>query len=380
MRGMKMSTENQSFIEKYDLLGCIQCGKCTGGCPVTVRTNLNVRRFVNDTYDEEMLEELSRLPEIWDCTGCRTCEVRCPKGLKPVEVLYALRSQMVESGKVQPTVRDALESVFLEGNPWSKPRATRFDWMEGLEVNTAEEGEQVDYLFFVCCTIAYDPKLQIVAQNMVKLLNKAGVDYAFLGEEEACCGSEVEALGEEELFEEMSEENSELLNNYPAQKIVTLSPHCLTAFKKYQGLEAEVVHYTEVLSEILEKGELSLEGELSKKVVFHDPCYLGKQNGIYDEPRKVLQSIPGVELVEFIRSRERSLCCEGGGGKMWVETESEKERLAETRAKDAKELEAEIVAAACPFCVLTLDDAIKAVGHEEEMEVKEITEILGELL
>jgi len=350
------------------------------------KTRQNLHNSVSGLFSryggltEEMLEELSRLPEVWDCTGCHTCAVRCPKGLKPVEVLYALRSQMVESGKVEPTVRDALESVFLEGNPWSKPRATRFDWMEGLDVKTAQEGEQVEYLFFVCCSVAYDPKLQVVAQNLVKLMNKAEVDYAFLSEEETCCGSEVEALGEKDLFEELCEENTELLDSYPAQKIVTLSPHCLSAFKKYPDLKPEVIHYTQLLAELMEAGKLSFEGELSKKAVFHDPCYLGKQNGIFDEPRQVLKAVPGLELLEFSRSRERSLCCEGGGGKMWVETSSQQERLAETRAKDARELGADIIVAACPFCVLTLDDAVKAVGHEEEMKVQEITEILGEML
>jgi len=128
MRGMKMTTENQTFAEKFDLLGCIQCGRCTGGCPVTVRTNLNVRRFVYDAYNEDLLDELfTGWPEIWDCTGCHTCAVRCPKGLKPLEVLIGLRSLVVESGKTQPTVRDALESTFMEGNPWEKPRATRGD-------------------------------------------------------------------------------------------------------------------------------------------------------------------------------------------------------------------------------------------------------------
>src|SRR5690554_2612868 len=143
MWGMMMSTENQTFAEKLDLFGCIQCGRCTGGCPVTIRTNLNVRRFVYDAKNEEMLEELSKLAEIWDCTACHTCAVRCPKGLKPLEVLFGLRTLVVESGKTQPTVRDALESVFREGNPWEKPRATRYDWMEGLEVKIADPEQPV---------------------------------------------------------------------------------------------------------------------------------------------------------------------------------------------------------------------------------------------
>jgi len=380
MRGMKMTTENQTFTEKFDLLGCIQCGRCTGGCPVTVRTNLNVRRFVYDAYNEELLDELSRVAEIWDCTACHTCAVRCPKGLKPLEVLIGLRSLVVESGKTQPTVRDALESVFREGNPWEKPRATRSDWMEGLDVPIAQPDEPVENLFFVCCTIAYDPRVQIIAQNMVRLLNNAGVDYAFLGEDESCCGSEVFTLGEEGLFEMIIEDNTELLNAYQAERIVALSPHCFTTFKtRYPDLNKPVIHYAELLDELLEQGKLAFKSGLSKKIVFHDPCYLGKQSGVFDEPRRLLKAVEGVDLLEFERARERSLCCEGGGGKMWVESESKKERLAETRIKDAHALGADVVAVACPFCVLTLEDAVKALGYEEEMRVAEIMELLGEL-
>jgi Fe-S oxidoreductase len=378
---MKMNTELQSFIEKYDLLGCIQCGRCTGGCPVTVRTNLNVRRFVYDSIDQDALDELAKLPEIWDCTACNTCAVRCPKGLKPVEVLIGLRNILVEGGAVQPTVRDALESVFREGNPWDKPRATRSDWMQGLEVKIAEPGERVENLIFVCCTIAYDPKVQVTAKNLVKILNKSGVDYGFIGDSETCCSSEVHNLGEEGLFEMMIEDNTELLNSYDAARLVTISPHCYSTFKnQYPGLKAEVIHYTHLLKEILEENKLELNGEFPQKIVYHDPCFLGKQNDVFDEPRYILSRIPGAEIVEFDRSRERSLCCEGGGGKMWVESESRLERLAEMRVKDAKALGASILAVACPFCVLTLDDALKAKGFEEEMRVAEILEIIGELV
>ena len=381
MWGMMMSTENQTFAEKLDLFGCIQCGRCTGGCPVTGRANLNGRRFVFDAKNEEMLEGLSKLAEIWDCTACHTCAVRCPKGLKPLEVLFGLRTLVVESGKTQPTVRDALESVFREGNPWEKPRATRYDWMEGLEVKIADPEQPVENLFFVCCTIAYDPRVQIVAKNLVKILNQAGVDYGFIGENESCCGSEVFALGEEGLFEMTVEDNTEFLNEFQARQLVTLSPHCFTTFRtRYPDLNKPVLHYTQLLDQLLQEGKISWNQDLPKKIVFHDPCYLGKQSLVFDEPRRLLKSIQGVELLEFDRSRERSLCCEGGGGKMWVESESKAQRLAETRIKDAKEMGAEIVAVACPFCVLTLEDAMKALGYEEEMRVAEITELLGELL
>ncbi len=377
---MMMTTEDLSFTEKFDLLGCIQCGRCTGGCPVTVRSNLNVRRFVYDAYFQEKLEELSKLAEVWDCTACHTCAVRCPKGLKPLEVLLGLRSLMVESGKIQPTVRDALESVFLEGNPWGKSKATRYDWMKGLDVKIAQPGQEVESLFFTCCTICYDPKVQVIARSLVRLLNRMEVNYGFIGEGESCCGNEVLCLGEDYLFEEIVESNTEFLNRFNTKRLVTLSPHCLTAFKSYYpGLKMPVIHYTELLSGMLDSLKPLFKNELSGRVIFHDPCYLGKQNLIFEPPRNLLRALKGVELLEFNRSRERSLCCEGGGGKMWVETESTQERLAETRIKDARDLGAGVVAVACPFCVLTLDDAVKALGCEEEMRVAEITELLNEV-
>ncbi len=378
-----MCAEEIGFVEKYDLLGCIQCGRCTGGCPVALRTDLRVRCFMYDTQNEERLEELSERPEIWDCTTCYTCAARCPKGLEPLEVLIGLRSLQIEEGRVQPTVRDALESIFKDGNPWGSPRAKRLDWTAGLEVEALEpEAEEAtDVLLFVCCTDAYDPRVMKVAQALVKVLNAAGVDFGIIGEEESCCGSEVRRLGEEGLFEMCDEENVELLNSFNVNRIVTVSPHCYNTLKKeYHGLKHPVLHYTELVAELLEEGKLQLSKEMAKVITYHDPCFLGKQNDIYDEPRYIITRIPGVEFREFDRCRERSLCCEGGGGKMWVESESKAERLAEIRVEDAKELGAEIIAVACPFCLLTLEDATKVKGVEEEMRVADILELLAEAL
>ncbi len=372
-----MTAENLTFAEKFDLLGCIQCGRCTGGCPVTVRSNLNIRLFIHDSYFQEKLEELSRLAEIWDCTACHTCAVRCPKGLKPLEVLLGLRSMMVEGGRVRPAVRDALESMFREGNPWGKPRATRGDWMKHQEVKVARPGLAVENLIFTCCTICYDPRVQGIARQLSGLLNRLEIDHGFIGEGESCCGSEARCLGEDYLFQEILEENTGFLNQFQAKRLVTLSPHCLATFRDYYpGLKMPVIHYTELLAGMLDKlGPLI--GACSERLAYHDPCYLGKQSSIFEPPRDLLRALKGVELVEFNRSRERSLCCEGGGGKMWVETKSTSERLAETRIKDAKELGARVVAVACPFCLLTLDDAVKSLGYEGEMRVAEITELLG---
>jgi Fe-S oxidoreductase len=335
------------------------------------------------TQNEELLEELSSKPEIWDCTTCYTCASRCPKGLEPLEVLIGLRSLMIEEGRVQPTVRDALESIFKDGNPWGSPRAKRMDWAEGLDVKILEQEseETTDVLLFVCCTDAYDPRVMKVAQSLVKVFQAAGVDFGLIGDEESCCGSEVRRLGEEGLFEMCDEENVELFNSYNVNRIVTISPHCYNTLKKeYHGLKHPVLHYTEFLAQLLEDGKLQLEKEIGKVVAYHDPCFLGKQNGVYDEPRYILTRIPGIDFREFDRRRERSLCCEGGGGKMWVESESKEERLAEIRVMDAKELGAEIIAVACPFCLLTLEDATKVKGLEEEVRVADILELLAEAL
>jgi len=380
-----MSIEQGKFVQKYDLLGCIQCGRCTGGCPVTVRTELNVRKFVNDTIDDNRLEELSEKPEIWDCTTCNTCAIRCPKGLDPFEVLLGLRSMRAEEGNIQPTARDALESMFNNGNPWGKPAAKRVDWMEGIEgvekVRILEPGEKADVLVHTCCTAAYDPRIMPLAKNLVRVLEAAGVDYGFIGEEEKHCGSEARRLGEEGLFEYFDEENTELFGQYDVNRLVCLSPHCMNTFKnEYQNLNLPVTHYTELIAELIEDKKLELKNEIAAPVVFHDPCYLGKKNNVFDEPRYILSQIPGVEPLEFLRSRERSLCCEGGGGKMWVESESKEQRLAETRIMDAKDLGAKIVAVSCPFCLLTLEDALKVKGLEEEMRVADILELLGEAM
>ncbi len=378
-----MCAEELDFVEKYDLLGCIQCGRCTGGCPVALRTDLRVRCFMYDGLNEERLEELSEKPEIWDCTTCYTCAARCPKGLEPLEVLIGLRSLQIEEGKVQPTVRDALESIFKDGNPWGSPRAKRLDWAADLEVEVLEpEAEETtDVLLFICCTDCYDPRVMKVAQALVTVLNAAGVDYGLIGDDESCCGSEVRRLGEEGLFEMCDEENVELLNSFNVNRIVCISPHCYNTLKKeYHGIKVPVLHYTELVAELLEDGKLEIPKEIAKVVTYHDPCFLGKQNDIYDEPRYIITRIPGVEFKEFDRCRERSRCCEGGGGQMWVESESKEERLAEIRIEDAKEMGAEIVTVACPFCLLTLEDATKVKGVDEEMQVMDILELLAEAL
>lgn len=378
-----METVVEKLCEKYNLLSCIQCGRCSGGCPVSLRSKLNVRKIVYDSLKnvskKQDLESISAKSELWECTTCATCSLRCPKGVSPFEIIVGLRGLQIEGGKVQPTIRDTLESVFKDGNPWVKPRAKRFDWAKELNLNVFSQGAKSKTLLYICCTAAYDPRIQKVSKNLVNLLKTANFDFAVLGEEESCCGNEIRRIGEEGLFEMLMEENVETFKKYNIKKITTISPHCYNAFKnEYKNVDIEVEHYTETLNKLILEGNLKLDREVNKKLTYHDPCFLGKQNKIFSAPREILKTVKGIELIELDRSKEISVCCEGGGGRMWLESEGKGERLAETRIKDAIALGTDAIVTSCPFCILTLEDATKTTGNEDNYKVSDITEILIE--
>ncbi|MBN2542266.1 (Fe-S)-binding protein [bacterium] len=364
-------------LEQWDVLKCMQCGRCTGGCPVAIRTVLNIRKLIYQNLRER--KKWLQSKDIWCCTTCSTCALRCPKGVNIVDYIMSLRGYQVERGKIEPAARDALESILKHGNPWGRVREKRTEWIRDEKVKILSEGDSVDTLLFVGCTPAYDPKAQYSARALVRILNEAGIDYGILGTMETCCGNEVKRMGEEGLFEMLVEENTELFNKYSFKRIVTISPHCYNTFKnEYEGLQVEVIHYTQLLRELMESGVFKVDEKISKSVIFHDPCFLGKQNGIYDDPRIVINNAISGELIEFDRCRERSMCCEGGGGRMWIEVESDMPRTAEERVKDADYSKAEIIATSCPFCLLTLSDAIKTAGLEDKISVKDICSIISD--
>ena len=374
---MEVQVSSQELVQDNRLLRCIQCGKCTGGCPVSTTSGLNVRQLLNEALLQPNLVFSPEGSELWQCTTCLTCSLRCPKGIKPLDVIIQIRGQLIESGRIQPTMRDALESVFLHGNPWGKPREKRTDWAADLQVKTAGVDAQLDLVYYVGCAAAYDPRVQKLAKAMVRVLGEAGVKFGLLGNEESCCGNEVRRMGEVGLFEELVESNCQLFKERGVRRLLTTSPHCFNVFKnEYSGFGGEICHYTQILWELIEEQRLSFSKELNWRVTYHDPCFLGKQNGIFDEPRWILEKIPGLELVEMDRNRERSLCCEGGGGHMWIEALIPQERLAEVRVKDAVDLEAEVLVTACPFCLLTLEDAVKITGNEERLRVLDLIEIV----
>ncbi len=361
-----------------DILGCIQCGKCTGGCPVSLTTALNVRLLVYEALVDEMPDPKG-MEELWDCTSCFTCVERCPKDVRPAEIILSLRSQLVESGRIPAPIGDALMGIFRQGNPLGLAREDRAAWTEGLDIKSARDG--CELLWFVGCIPSYDVRAQAVAQAAARVFKAAGLDFGILGTEETCCGNEVRRVGEMGLFEMLVEEGKALLEGLGIPRMVTTSPHCYNTFKNEYGLEGiEVMHYTQLLAPLIEEGKLTFSGRVEKTVTYHDPCFLGKQNKIFDQPRAILQAIPGVKFVEMDRIRERSLCCEGGGGRMWFEGTNTEERLAFLRVHEAADTGADVLAVACPFCMAMLEDAVKVQGLEEQLKVMDILELVAEAL
>lgn len=359
---------------------CIQCGTCSASCPpgrkTGFRTRLLIRRAMLGFRDQVLSE-----PHVWDCTTCSTCAQRCPRDVNPMEILIGVRSLLVEQGRVPTTLKDVLEGVFKYGNPWGLSRSKRSEWAKDLKVKYASEGEKAELLYFVGCAPSYDSRAQEVAKALVKNLNALGLDFSILGNKESCCGSEVYSLGEKGLFEILVEDNLKLLDQYGINRIITTSPHCFNTFKNRYGREdLAVQHYTQYFADLIDKEKLKFSGKIEKVVTYQDPCFLGKHNNIYEEPRKIIETIPGIKFSELTMSKGRSVCCEGGGGRMWYEMPGEQERLAEARVREAVDIGAEILAVACPFCLLTLDDAIKTTGNEERIQVKDIMELVAEAL
>lgn len=316
--------------------------------------------------------------EVWDCTTCSTCSYRCPRDVKPMDVLISLRSLLIEEGQVPSTLGDALEGVYKYGNPWGLSRSKRSDWVQDLNVNYAAEDGKTELLYFVGCAASYDSRGQEVARALAKNLTTLGVDFSILGNKETCCGNEIYSLGEKGLFEELVGKNLGLFDQYGVSQIITTSPHCFHAFKNRYGKEVAAQHYTQYFAELIDKGKLTFSGKVDKVVTYQDPCFLGKHNSIYDEPRKIIESIPGVKFSELNMARGRSICCEGGGGRMWHDIPGE--RLAEIRLREALDTGAEVLAVACPFCLLTFDDAVKTTGTEDKIQIMDLMELLAQVL
>jgi Fe-S oxidoreductase len=352
---------------------CYQCGTCTSACPWSLVKDFNVRKFLRSA---QLGVEDSSSDDIWSCTTCSMCYTTCPKGVKVVDVVKGLRSIVVEKGKDVPeTVRDVLMSIYRQGNPWMGDRGDRTAWADGLDVKVVSK-EKADLLLYMCCTSCFDPRNKKAAKDLAEVLKHAEVDFGILGTEENCCGDAALRLGEGGLFDFLVEGNLGLFKKYDLKDVITTSPHTFNVLQnEYRDMDEdfEVRHYAQFLLNLIETDKLKFSRNLDARVTYHDPCYLGRHNEIYMEPRRLLISIPGVEIVEMESNMENSLCCGGGGGRMWMETPME-ERFSMLRVREALDTKADYLATSCPYCVSTLEDSAKAL--EADIKVVDIAELV----
>jgi len=379
-----------SDLKKFwDLTLCIKCSICYSACPAAIderflgpATLTANYRFMTDSRDEGREERLKPMTDnIWLCTSCNSCTMFCPKLVNCSTSIVEDRSLMVETGVIPKTVKDVLEGVFKYHNPMGTHQSKRMEWTEGLNIRTFPTVAKADVLYFVCCSTAYDIRNREIAKAMASILDGLGVDYAILGAEEWCCGDHMFRMGEKGLFEELAQHNIGMFQKFNAEKIVTLSPHCYNTFKNdkpYADAKLNIQHYTQFLAEAIQQGKIKPTKTLKKKVAYHDPCFLGKRNDVYDAPRQILSAISGLELVEMKRTKQSSFCCGGGAGRVWTEEASAEKRPCVDRVKEALELGVEVVAVACPFCVTTLEDAVKVLDVENKIAVKDVSELLKE--
>ena len=359
---------------------CFQCGLCDVVCPWNRVRNFSMRRLVREaTFGLTDIES----EEMWLCTTCGRCPQKCPRDVKQIESGVALRRIATEYGvfpKSVTPIRTVRGSLVGEGNTLSEERAKRADWAKGLSVPEFTEG--MEFLYFPGCYPSYDPRSRKVAVATATILNKAGVDFGILGTKENCCGESIRKTGDEEVFRRLAKENIKTFIDHGVKKILVTSPHCYHTFKnEYPDFRVnfEVIHMSQFLFGLVKEGKLELSKEYGKRVTYHDPCYLGRHNGIFDEPREVLKKVPGLELREMPDCRIDSLCCGGGGGRVWMETQKG-QRFSDLRMEQAMGVGAEVLVTSCPYCITMFEDSRLTLELTEKIEIKDITEIVAEAI
>ena len=359
---------------------CWQCGLCSASCPWNmVRALMPHRMICQSRYGLVDLED----EDWWVCSTCNQCVSRCPRGVAITDIMRAARKIMLEFQyeKAPASLRSAMGSLGSEGNPWGGERSKRAVWAESLGIQPYSS-EEHKVLYSPCCVLAYDPKLGSVARATARVLQATGASFGILGEKESCCGESVRKAGHESLFESLAKSNIAAFRERGVKEILVSSPHCYTTFKdEYPRLNGavKVLHLVQYLAALLERGKLSYKKPISKRIVYHDPCYLGRHNGIYEEPRRVLGSIPGVTLMDEVECRENSLCCGGGGGRIWMET-PKGQRFSDILVEQAVAMGADILATACPYCLLNFKDSVVTSEKADVLEVKDVSELVLEAL
>jgi Fe-S oxidoreductase len=373
-----------------DSFACIQCFRCQDACPAyntgkvlsPAALEINKRYHLKDgSTDVPMLDLISE-EAVWACTSCGACVDICPVGNEPMrDILDIRRNLTLMESNFPKQLETAFKGMERNTNPWNVSQSDRMKWADGMNVPTIEQNTEPEILWWVGCAPATDTRAQKTAQAFAKILNTAGVNYAVLGQNEACTGDSARRAGREDIFFGLASQNVEILNEVSPKRIVTTCPHCLHTIKNEYpafGGNYQVIHHTQLINEMVGAGKISLNLEGNNmKVTFHDPCYLGRHNGITDAPRDDLKSA-GVEVVEMPRNGAQSFCCGAGGAQMWKEEEAGSSRVNEVRFAEAKATGAEAVAVGCPFCMSMMSDASKADGNS--MQVKDVAELVAERL
>ena len=395
--------EDFTWKHLLDFYTCADCGRCSDQCPANAVKRPLSPRFISikgrdkifKNYplrgkflpSENLIGDIYSEDEIWSCTTCGACEQECPLGIEFIDKIVDLRRGMVDEGMVPQSLQKPLSAIGKRGNPWGKMEKKRADWTKDKEfakicsVNVLEKGATVETLYFVDSITSYDDRMQDIARSTSKILNCAGIDFGVLGKAEKDSGNEIKRFGEEMLFQDMKEKNTKAILNSGAKLIITADPHAFNALKNdYTGLPP-VEHISQTIVRKVKSGEIRLNSaqDNEKIYTYHDPCYLGRHNDLYEEPRDAIDAIPGIKRIDMLKSRDRSFCCGGGGLMLFYEPEEE-QRMGVLRVEMAKEAGANVIVTACPFCLVNIEDAIKVAGLEGEMEVLDLTELIEQHL
>jgi Fe-S oxidoreductase/nitrate reductase gamma subunit len=390
--GQKFGVESiDEFTWKslLDLDACTECGRCQDACPAYASGKpLSPKSLILDLRGQLAVDAANRAPLIggtiaeetlWSCTTCMACMEACPVFIEHVPKIVDMRRYLVmEEGRFPDSMQQALRNLESRGQPYQGNNASRLDWCKGLDVKILGPGASADYLYWVGCSTALNVRNQKVARAFVEILASAGVDFGILGNEENCTGDPARRMGNEYLFQTLAQQNIATLRSHGVRKIVTTCPHCMNALKNEYapfGADFEVFHHSELLARLTTEGRIPAAGRSAGAITFHDPCYLGRYNGVLDEPRAVLEAVAGVPIVEMPRHREASFCCGAGGGRMWMEEPSEK-RVSNLRAREALATGAQVLSVGCPFCMTMLDEAVDSEKNGRQMKVLDIAELV----
>jgi len=392
--------EQYSWKQILDAYSCTECGRCSDQCPATNTDKpLSPRTIVmqlrqhsekkapfifkrkSSEFSERFIEDVITEDVIWDCTTCYACMRACPLLIEHIPLLMELRRSLVlNEGRISPEGAQALKNIEKSGDPWGLGARARSDWFKGLDVKHISEKPDAEYLFWVGCAGALDARNVKVSQATVRLMNKAGVSFAILGEDEVCNGDPARRLGEEYLYQTQAQAVTELLKEAGVKKIFTNCPHCFNTLKNEYpdfGGNFEVFHTHQLLARFIKEGKLKVSGNPLGEMTFHDSCYLGRHNHIYEPAREIIDALPGAKRIEMKRSKEWSFCCGAGGGRMFLE-EKRGTRINVHRCEEALDTGARTIGLACPFCMTMLTDGVKALDKIDSVNVKELTELLDE--